>query len=208
MKKNSINKASIVYKYGGSLYVNLTNRCASACVFCIKNKWKGQFRGNMLKLKKEPTAGEVIKAIKDPKMYDEIVFCGYGEPLIRLEALKKIAAWVKSKNGRVRINTSGLANLYHGRNIVPELKGIVDSISVSLNSTNPKTYMQLHKPVFGLSSYSGVKAFVRKSVKDLPDVTVTFIDFPGVSADKCLKIAKSLGAKCRMRPYLDEVENQ
>ena len=112
---------SITYTYNNNLYLNITNRCTAACTFCIKNKWAGKFRGSDLQLKSEPAAEEVIKAIGDPKKYGEVIFCGYGEPLLRLDALKEIAAWVKKNGGKVRLNTSGHANLEYGRNIVPEL---------------------------------------------------------------------------------------
>jgi TatD DNase family protein len=206
MKK--IPKTSIAYKYGANLYINLTNRCASACVFCIKNKWRGKFRGSSLRLKREPSAAEVISAIKNPSKYDEVVFCGYGEPLIRLNTLLEVTKWLKSRGSRVRINTSGLANLYHKRNILPELYGLIDSISISLNAQDASTYNKLHKPFYGKRSFAGVKSFVRESVKFIPEVTVTCIEFPGTDINKCAKTAKSLGAGFRKRDYLDEYEDQ
>lgn len=198
---------NITYKYKNSLYINLTNRCTNVCTFCIKNKWKGKFRGHDLKLKIEPTAKQVIREIKDPTKYDEIIFCGYGEPFIRLDTLKEIASWVKANGGMVRVNTSGHGNLINKRNILPELKGLVDAVSISLNAPNSKVYVKLHKPKFGAAAYKGVLDFAKKSSKYIPDVTLTCIEFPGANMALCRKIAKELGVKFRVRPYLEGYEN-
>ena len=198
---------AIVYTYHDGLYINLTNRCTAACTFCIKNKWSRRFRGHDLHLEKEPTAQEVINAIGDPKKYHEVIFCGYGEPLLRLDELKEIAAWVKKQGGRVRINTSGLANLTYNRNIVPELKGLVDAISISLNATDARQYLEIQKPAYGLKSYEAVLDFARECKQYIPDVTVTCIELSGVDVEKCRQIAEQLQVKFRLRPYLDEYEN-
>jgi len=200
--------ANITYIYHKNLYVNLTNRCASACTFCIKQKWEWKYRGKDLKLDHEHSAKEVIKAISNPKKYPEIVFCGYGEPTLRLEVLKEVAVWVKSKGGRVRVNTTGLASLFYGRNIVPELKGLVDAVSVSLNAGNTKDYVRIQRPQFGARSYRGVLSFIRQSKKYIPEVTITCIPLPGLDISKCPAIAKKLGVHYRERPYLNVYETK
>jgi TatD family-associated radical SAM protein len=103
-----------VYKLENSLYVNLTNKCSNACDFCVRNTDTG-IGDYDLWLETEPTASQVIQQIADPKQYNEIVFCGYGEPTIKLDELLEIAAWVKVNGGKVRINTNGQANLIHGK---------------------------------------------------------------------------------------------
>jgi TatD DNase family protein len=198
---------TITYKFDKSLYINMTNRCTNVCTFCIKYKWKGKFHGNDLMLTREPAAEEVIKAIGNPKKYKEIVFCGYGDALIRLEEFKEIARWIKDHGGKVRVNTSGHANLYHKRNIVPELKGLVDAISISLNAKDSKQYMALHRPKHGLKSFRAVLAFARQCLKYIPDVTLTAIELPGVDLKQCEKVARRTHARFRIRPYLDESEN-
>ena len=135
------------YELGDSLYINLTNRCNNTCAFCIKFKNR-LFEGlHELWLDREPEAEEVIEKIGDHSKYKHIVFCGYGEPLIRLETLKKIAAFLKEKGCYIRIDTDGLANLFHGRDVLPELKGLIDKINISLNAPDEKTYVKLCRPL-------------------------------------------------------------
>ena len=110
--------AQYSYVYANNLYLNITNRCMMACPYCIKHKWVGKFRGNSLRLDKEPTVEQVIESIGDPTKYGEIIFCGYGDALIRLPEVIEISKWLKTKNVRVRINTAGLANRYYGKNIL------------------------------------------------------------------------------------------
>lgn len=198
---------NIVYEYQDNLYINLTNRCLMACTYCIKNKWKGKFRGHSLMLEKEPTADEVITAIGDPTKYKEIIFCGYGEPLMQLAELKTIAAWVKRNGGYVRINTSGNANLHYRRNILPELKGLVDAISVSLNAADTLSYEKINMPLFRERAFNATLDFISESKKYIPDVTLTTVTLPGTDVEQCRAIAERLGVKFRVRPYLDEYED-
>ena len=199
---------SIVYELKGSLYINLTNRCTNACTYCIKYKWDGNFMGNDLRLKQEPTADEVITAIGDPTRYHEVIFCGYGEPLIPLEVLKTVARAIKEGGGTVRINTAGHANLYHRRNILPELAGLVDALSISLNATNAQEYVALNRPQFGEAAFQEVIDFARESKKHIPDVTITAVALPGLDVARVEQIAREQGVKFRLRPYLDDEDNQ
>ena len=198
---------AITYKYNGSLYVNLTNRCVMACTYCIKYKWKGKFRGSDLRLKKEPSAQDVISAIKNPKKYGEIIFCGYGEPMLRFAALKTIALWVKAHGGKTRINTTGNFKQADSKKMLKNLQGIVDSMSISLNAPDAKTYSKINRPKYGARAFKNVINFIRLSKHYIPDTTVTTVGLPGIDTDKCKKIAKTLKVKFRMRPYLDDYEN-
>jgi TatD DNase family protein len=198
----------IVYKYLDSLYINLTNRCTMACTYCIKHKWAGKFRGSNLRLDREPTAQEVIEKIGDPKQYHEIIFCGYGEPLLRLDELKETAAWVKAHGGRVRINTAGHANLVYKRNIAPELQGLVDAISISMNGSNAEQYVALNRPTYGKEAFTAAIDFARECKKYIPQVTLTAVTLPGIDVEKVRHIAEEAGVTFRARPYLDEYEDQ
>lgn len=198
---------TISYVYGNNLYLNITNRCMMACPYCIKHKWANDFRGNDLKLDKEPTVQEVIDSIGDPKKYNEIIFCGYGDALVKPDEVVEISKWIKEHGGKVRVNTAGLANKYHGKNILPQFKGIVDSISISLNGTNPKEHNELNRPMFKEDSFNEVIIFAKEAKKYIPEVVITAVELPGLDVSKIEKIAKEAGVSFRVRPYLDEHEN-
>jgi len=195
---------TISYTLGKNLYLNITNRCMMACPYCIKHKWANKFNGNDLKLDKEPTTQEIIKSIGDPKKYGEIIFCGYGDALVNPEIVKEVSKWIKDNGGKVRINTAGLANRYHGKNILPELKGLVDVISISLNGTNPKEHNELNRPAFGEESFDEIIKFAKEAKKYIPHVVITAVELPGLDVSKVKKIAEDAGVEFRARQYLDE----
>ena len=193
-------RGQIAYPIRNSLYLNITNRCTAACTFCVR--YHTDFvKGHNLRLGEEPTAGELIAQIGDPGRYAEIVFCGYGEPLLRLDVVKAVAAEVKRRGGKVRIDTNGHANLIHKRNVLPELAGLVDAVSVSLNAQNAELYEKISQPKFGIETYGSVKEFIREAKKYIPDVTATVVSLPEVDIDACRGIAEELGAKFRVREY-------
>lgn len=194
-------KGRFVYKIRDSLYLNITNRCTDACTFCVRY-YTNVVKGHNLRLNREPDTEEIIKEIGDPERYKEIVFCGYGEPLLRLDLVKKIAGWVKKNGGRVRIDTNGHGNLIHKRNILPELHGLVDEISVSLNAENSEKYYKLCQPMFGRETYSKIKEFIKEAKRYIPDVGVTVINIPSIDLVRCREIASSeLKVKFRVREY-------
>ena len=192
-------KGEIVYKIRDSLYLNITNKCTNKCTFCVRNH-TNYVKGHNLRLEKEPTALEVIKAIKDPKDYKEVVFCGIGEPFMRLDLILKVAGWIKREGGRVRINTNGHGNLIHKRNIIPELKGLVDSISVSLDADDENKYKEICKPAF-VDAFSGMLSFIREAKKVIPEVKITVVKLPRIDIDKCHALAKELGVELRVRDF-------
>jgi len=190
--------SKITYEIRDSLYLNITNRCTNSCNFCIRSQT--QFvKGHNLRLDNEPSVEEVIKAVGDAKRYKEIVFCGYGEPTMRLDAIKKIASELKKMGAKIRVVTNGHGDLINKRIIAPELKGLVDSFSVSLNADTENVYNDICKPEFGAPSYAAVKDFIRSAVKAGMDVEATCLDLPGVDVTKCKEIAISLGASLRPR---------
>ncbi|MDR0977590.1 MAG: TatD family nuclease-associated radical SAM protein [Endomicrobium sp.] len=195
---------NISYLFGDNIYLNITNRCTMSCPYCIKYKWENDFNGNDLKLDREPSVDEVIKSIGNPKEYKEVIFCGYGDALIRIEEVKEIAGWIKKHGGKVRINTAGLANAYHGRNILPGLKGLIDVISVSLNGSNPDEHNKINKPMFKEKSFNKIIEFVEEAKKYIPEVVITAVEFPNFDTSKVKQIAERLGVNFRARPYLDD----
>jgi TatD DNase family protein len=197
---------TISYVLGKNLYLNITNRCMMACPYCIKRKWSNKFNGNNLKLEKEPSSKEVIESIENPKKYNEIIFCGYGDPLVRLDEVKEISKWIKDHNGKVRINTAGLANRYHSKNILPELKGLVDIVSISLNGTTPQEHNRLNNPIYKEESFNEILNFAKEAKNYIPEVVITAVKFPGFDVSKVSALAKKIGARFRSRPYLGENE--
>jgi TatD DNase family protein len=197
-------KGKIVYPIRNSLYLNITNRCSNRCTFCWKNA-SFVVKGHDLELPREPDAQEVLTAVGDPKRYGEIVFCGFGEPLLRLDLVKTVAAELKKKGAKIRIDTDGQANLVYGRNILPELKGLVDAVSVSLNAENAPKYDRLCRSPFGEKGFEGVLDFLREAKKVIPEVTATVLTMPGADLEACRRLAEDeLGVRFRPRAY-DEV---
>ena len=190
-------QGEIAYKIRDSLYLNITNRCTNKCSFCVRFH-SDYVKGHHLRLSHEPSEEEMKKAIGEPSLYEEIVFCGYGEPLLRLDLVKNLSAWIKQENGKVRINTNGHGNLIHKRNILPELNGIVDRVSISLDAQDEETYNRLCSPVYK-DAYNEVLLFIRDAKKYIPDVQVTVVSLEGVDVERCRKIAEGLGVGFRVR---------
>ena len=188
------------YSLGRSLYINLTIRCDADCVFCDR-KGEAVVKGHNLKIVREPTALEVIKEIGDPKKYEEVVFCGYGEPTIRFDALKEIGAWVKAHGGRVRLNTDGHGSIINKRNIAPELKGIVDVVSISLNSVDPDQYGALMR-IDGKKYHAAMVDFAFEAKKFVPEVVLSVVGMDEVDTERAKQFAEvELGVTYRVRPY-------
>jgi TatD family-associated radical SAM protein len=209
-------KTTIVYRYGSGLYVNLTNRCPTACSFCVKNSWKMDYRGSDLDLRgAEPAAGEVAAlaaAEWAAAPFEELVFCGYGEPTMRLDALLDCARLVRAGKAapvppgiRIRVNTNGLANAVWGRDVVPEMKGLVDSVHVSMNTADPLQWEALMRPMrpWAEGAFGKVKDFIREAARLLPETFVTVVEGNGVDIDRFKALAAELGAKPRVRARLD-----
>ncbi len=192
------------YELKDSLYLNITNRCNNSCVFCIKYKTRKFESKYDLWLIREPSVKDIIDCIPDPRKYRQIVFCGYGEPLIRLEIVKEVSKILKEKSAQIRINTDGLANLFHGRNIVPELKNLVDEIFISLNAPNDEQYKKICRPIFGKKSFEEIIKFAKEAKKFIPRVVLTAVELPSVDINKCAEIAKYIGVDFKARPYYEE----
>jgi TatD family-associated radical SAM protein len=189
-----------VYEYDGKSYINLTNKCTNNCTFCIRNHHDGVSDYNLW-LEQEPTAQQVIALLEKDKR--DVVFCGFGEPTIKIEELKEIAKYVKSYGGRVRINTNGHASAYHKRDIAKELKGIVDVVSISLNNSDPGKYNDSCRSVYGKEGYLYMLQFARDCVANGIEVKFSVMDLIGEEdIAKCKKIADEIGASFRVRTYI------
>ena len=199
---------TLTYKVKNGVYVNMTNRCPCACTFCLRHNAPGVYGSDPLWLDREPTVEEVIESLKgwDLCSLEEIVFCGYGEPTERLYDILKVAKYIKSVSDiKIRINTNGLSDLIHGRSTSPDLKGLIDTVSVSLNATNAEDYLKVCRPKFGIESYDAMLKFTKECTKYVPSVVMTVVDVVTSKEEqaKCKAICDSLGATLRIRPYED-----
>lgn len=192
----------IAYVIRNSLYLGITNQCNNNCAFCARNQGY-VVKGHDIKLDHDPSSEEVLAAMGDFTAYDEVVFCGFGEPTLRLEVLKEVARAVKAKGQTVRLNTNGLGNLEHGRDIVPELVGLVDVVSVSLNTADPAQYRADCRPRFGKDAYPGLCDFVRSCVEHGLKTVCTVVAMPDIDVEAARKVAENLGADFRARSFVD-----
>ncbi|MCU7865519.1 MAG: TatD family nuclease-associated radical SAM protein [Candidatus Thiodiazotropha sp. (ex Lucinoma annulata)] len=194
----------ISYQIDNNLYLSITDRCTLECAFCPKTLGDMTVKGYDLTIIHRPTAEEVIASIDDPAQYEEVVFCGYGEPTLRLNVLLEVARYIKLQGGRVRVNTDGLCNLVHKHNTLPELGECVDSLSISLNAQNQEIY-DLHCRPNLPGSYEAMLDFIREAPSYIAEVTVSAVDgLEGVDIPACEAIAEAMKVKFRRR-FLNQV---
>ncbi len=195
-------KSKYVYKIRNSLYLNITNRCTNKCIFCGKQK-DFFVKGHYLKLDKEPTLEDIIKELPENiEQYDEIVFCGYGEPTLRLKLISELSKILKERRAKkIRLNTDGLANLREKKNIVPELAKSIDAISISLNAVDEHTYNKLCNPSIP-NAFNSLIEFIKESKKYIKEVTASAVAMPGLDTKKIKEfVEKELKVNYRERPY-------
>ena len=199
---------TIVYKVHNNLYVNLTNRCSCSCVFCLRQNRDHMEKSDSLWLDHEPTLQEVKDAFakEDMSQYEEVVFCGFGEPTERMDLLLEVAAFVKENYQKpVRINTNGQANLINGRDVAPELKGLADTISISLNTPNEEKYNEMVRSIYGDKAYGAMLDFAREAKKYVPNVVLSTVDttLSKEEEEQCRQICEKLAVTYRIRPWED-----
>ena len=197
---------TITYPVTTGLYVNITNRCPCACTFCVRNKKDYVFESDSLWLDREPTVQEICDSLDtwDLSKYEEVVFCGFGEPTERLYDLLEVAKYIKSKSDiKIRINTNGLADLIWKQSTAPKLKGLIDAVSISLNATNKEDYLEVVRPKFGIESFDAMLQFTKDCTEYVPSVMMTVVDVVTTKEEqeKCREICESVGAIFRVRPY-------
>ncbi len=199
---------TITYQVKNAVYVNLTNRCPCACTFCLRQNGATIFGSPDLWLEREPTLEEVIASVDgwDWTKYKELVFCGYGEPTERLDTLLAVARHMKEHHPdvKIRVNTNGLADLITGGKTAPRFAGLVDVVSISLNTDDPKEYLEVCRPKFGERAYQAMLDFAKEVRAFVPDVVMTVVDSPVTSPEKqarCRAICDRLGVRLRIRPF-------
>ena len=189
----------ITYQIRNSLYLNLTLRCDSDCIFCDR-KGEAMVKGYNLHIEAEPSTEELVREIGDPKGFKEIVFCGYGEPTIRLQVVKDVARYVKDNGGRTRLDTDGHGSIINHRNIVPELAGLIDAVSISLNSADPAEYGRLMGIGNG-KQWDSMVEFTKEAKRYIPEVYMSAVGLNGVDVEKARRFAEDeIGVRFRFRP--------
>ncbi|MDH5389967.1 MAG: TatD family nuclease-associated radical SAM protein, partial [Candidatus Bathyarchaeota archaeon] len=138
------------------------------------------------------------------KNWSEVVFCGFGEPLERLDCVLEATGWIKKYSGKVvRVDTNGQGYLLNnGKDVVKELKKAgVDKVSVSLNAHDKVTYNQVCKPGFE-NAFESVLEFIEKAKKENLDTEITAVTIPEVDISKVRKLAKRMEVAFRVREYI------
>ncbi len=201
----------ILYVYKDKVYLNITNKCPCACTFCIRSKKDAIGDASNLWLNHNPSFEEVKAAIDvfDFKGYNEIIFCGYGEPTNSFDVLVKTAQYIRSKLGiKIRVNTNGLGSLVNGRDISAELCSNVDAVSISLNCSNKEDYLKTVRPKFGIDSFDEMLDFAKKCRALTENVALSVVDVIGEEeVEKCKKIAEGLNIPLRVRKYDNSSDN-
>ena len=197
---------TILYEVRDNLYINLTNRCPCACTFCLRQTRDHMDSSGSLWLDREPTAAEVIDQLKqrDMNKYTEIVFCGFGEPTQALSVLLEVASFIKVHHPNpIRINTNGQGSLIHGKDITPLFKGLIDTMSISLNTPDEDAYDRIVRSKFGKAAYKAMLDFAKNSTKYIPNVILTTVSTTITKAEeaRCQEICDHLGVTYRIREY-------
>ena len=188
---------NIFYEVHGGLYVNLTNRCSCDCTFCLRNAGDGAHGSDTLWLDHEPSLDEALATLReiDLRGYGEVVFCGYGEQ----------AAAQGRPDIRVRLNTNGQGSLIAGRDVCPELAGLIDAVSISLNTPDAEEYLRLTRSRFGEEAYGAMLDFAREVRAFVPEVTLTTVQttLTAEEEEACRALCDDLGVAYRIRPWQD-----
>lgn len=188
-----------------NIYVNLTNNCPCSCTFCLRNT-KEMAKSNSLWLDTEPTVEEIIGEFEkyDIIQFNEIIFCGFGEPLARLNDVLEVAKYLRNRSSStpIRINTNGLADLIHKKETAPLLKNLINTVSISLNASNAEEYFRLTRNIFGIKSYDAMLKFTANCKKYVPNVFMTVVDCIGKEEiDACQAVCDAIEVPLRVRPF-------
>ncbi len=200
---------NLVYILDGKIYINLTNMCTNDCIFCLRRD-KDDVCGQDMWLKSEKiTADDVIEQLNkyEDKIAKGVTFCGYGEPTMKFEVLKQVAEYIKHNypDTFIKVNTNGHGNVINKKDILPELKGLVDEFSISLNAQNSDLYKELSQPKID-NAYESMKDFAKKAYENGFKTTLSVVsgykDYD-VDLALCEKIAKDLHASFRNREWIE-----
>lgn len=191
-----------------AVYVNITNDCNCDCVFCLRSM-KEMARESSLWIEHDPSLTEIVEELERlPWQYvREVVCCGFGEPLIRLDTVLSVLRWVKEHHPDMptRVNTNGLGELEHGYVFADQFAGLLDTVSISLNASNAERYLELTRSRFGISSYEAMLTFAEHCKPYVPNVVLTVVEKVEDAEEiaLCRRICAERGLTLRVRPYED-----
>lgn len=203
---------TVFYKFEGKMYINITNGCPCDCVFCIRKNADSIEDNDSLWLEHEPSFEEITAAYEafDKQGITEAVFCGYGEPTVRVEMLLKVAEYIKKNSDMaVRVNTNGLLRLMpgFGKFDLKRFKGPVDVVSVSLNAQNAARYNEVTRPSYGERAFDEMIAF-SSEMREICKVMFTVVDvITPEEIGECRALADRLGIPLRVRHYVTDNES-
>ena len=198
----------ITYIVEDKLYVNVTNKCSNRCEFCIRNNGDGAYGSDSLWLEREPTRDEILDSIfsRDLTVFPELVFCGYGEPTYRLDDIIYVAKAVKERHPemKIRINTNGHSDLIQGRNTAPDYEGVIDIVSISLNTPSAERYQQICHSIYGEESFEALLRFASEVKHYVPTVMLSAVKetLTPDEIEQCRMICSDLGVTLRLRDYI------
>lgn len=192
----------ITYRGGGTIYLNITNRCTCACAFCLR-EWTDGVYGESLRLDHEPDLDELTQAIELEFLdgpSDEVVFCGFGEPTMRLDLVLGTVEWLRLRRVPSRLDTNG-----HGQLLNPDVDVVaalaaagLGAVHVSVNAADPQAYDEICRPLFA-KTHRAVIRFAEDCVRHGLETTLTAVDYPGADLAGCAALAEALGARFRAR---------
>lgn len=195
---------TLTYIYKDKIYINLTNECSNNCAFCIRNNSDG-VEDYYLWLDKKPTADEIIADLDKYNFaeFAEVVFCGFGEPLYALDNMLAVARVLKRKGVKTRVNTNGQADLIAGVGVAQKMKGLIDTVNISLNASDAEKYQSVCACCFGKDGYASLLRFAKDCVAQGIDTVLSVVDVIGADeVERCRAVAKSVGARYRVREYM------
>lgn len=199
---------TITYEVENGLYINMTNRCSNACTFCIRNNGNGAYGSDSLWLVREPSVEEILSSVfeRDLSLYNEVVFCGYGEPTYRLEDARTVALKIKERypSMHIRMNTNGQSDLIHGKETAMLFEGVFDTVGISLNTPNAKDYVKLCRPIFGEKAFDGLLKFARDLKAYVPNVLLSVVrqTLTEEELQACERLASDVGVSLKIREYI------
>ncbi len=192
---------TITYQIGNGVYINLTNKCSNDCTFCERNRISG-VEGYYLWLKEEPTAEQIITSLKtfDLKDFDEVIFCGFGEPTYKWNVIKDVAVYAHSIGKSTRLNTNGQGILINGYDITEEIANYIDKVNISLNNGNAKRYDEVSRSIYGEKAFEELQNFGAKCLAKGVHTTFSVVDcIPKEEIECARQIAERIGANFRVR---------